>query len=569
MIRRAVWFPALALVAVLALVAAPRIVRSQSLVAETVHNLSVSGPGEIRATSEERICIFCHAPHRATPQTPLWNHRDSRASYLVYESSTLDALVDQPTGASRMCLSCHDGTIALGELVSEPRAIEIDRLFLDPETGSLGTDLADDHPVSFVYDQDLATRDLELENPLAIPPPLHLDGEGRMQCTSCHDAHDDTLGNFLLVDPSAGALCFSCHRKRGWQLGAHATSAAGWDGTPPDPWPGAGELTVATAACRSCHVPHAAALPRSLVRHAPEEKVCLVCHGGHVAEADLRAEFTKPYRHPLELADRAHEPAEDPLTAARHVECTDCHDPHQATGEAAEAPAASGALKGARGIDEQGQPVAPVRFQYQVCFACHGDGSNTRQEIPRVAGEINTRLEFGRDAISSHPVIQINRVSDSSLRPPYTGASRIYCTDCHASDNADLGGSRGPHGSEHRGLLRRRYETEDLTPESPLAYDLCYGCHSRSVLLGGRQNGFELHPLHVRKVQTSCSICHDPHGIAGSVGDPSGNTHLINFDLRVVEPNKNGELRYEDKGFGSGACYLSCHGSDHDPKVYP
>ena len=109
---------------VLAFVAAPRIAVSQGLVAETVHNLSVSGPGEIRATSEERICIFCHAPHLATPQTPLWNHRDSRASYLVYESSTLDALVDQPTGASRMCLSCHDGTIALGELVSEPEEVE-------------------------------------------------------------------------------------------------------------------------------------------------------------------------------------------------------------------------------------------------------------------------------------------------------------------------------------------------------------------------------------------------------------------------------------------------------------
>ncbi len=564
--RGAVWLAAPAL----ALVVAPRIVLSQSLVAETVHNLSVSGPGEIRATSEERICIFCHAPHRATPQTPLWNHRDSRASYLVYQSKTLDALVDQPTGASRMCLSCHDGTIALGELVSEPQEVEINRLFLDPETGSLGTDLADDHPVSFVYDQDLAARDLELENPLAIPPPLHLDGDGQMQCTSCHDPHDDTLGNFLLVDPSAGALCLSCHRQSDWQLGAHATSAATWDGTPPDPWPGADGLTVATGACRSCHVPHGAALPRSLVRRAPEEQACLVCHGGHVAEVDLRAEFAKLYRHPLELAQGVHEPAEDPLTAARHVECTDCHDPHQASGKPAKAPAVGGALKGVRGIDEHGQPMASVHFQYQVCFACHGDGSDTDQEIPRAAGEINTRLEFARGAISSHPVVEVSReVNDRTLRSPFTEASRIYCTDCHASDDADLGGSRGPHGSKYRGLLRRRYETEDFTPESPLAYDLCYRCHSRSVLLGGTQSNFEPHSLHVQAEQTSCSICHDPHGIASGVGDPAGNTHLINFDLRAVAPSSDGQLRFEDRGFGSGACYLSCHGSDHNPKVYP
>ncbi len=556
--------------AVLALLGLPGIAVSQGLVAETVHNLSVSGPGEIRATSEERICIFCHAPHRATPQTPLWNHRDNRASYLVYTSSTLAALVDQPTGASRMCLSCHDGTIALGELVSEPQEIELNRRFLDSETGSLETDLADDHPVSFVYDQDLAAQDLELENPLAIPPPLQLDGEGQMQCTSCHDPHDDTLGSFLLVDPFAGALCLSCHRESDWQLGAHATSAASWDGTPPDPWPGADELTVATGACRSCHAPHAAGQPRSLVRRTPEEEACLVCHGGHVAKVNLQADFAKPYRHPLELAEGVHEPAEDLLTAARHVECTDCHDPHQANGKPAKAPAVSGALKGVRGIDEYGQRVAPISFQYQVCFACHGDGSNTDQEIPRAAGEINTRLEFARDAISSHPVIEPSReAGDLTLRPPYTGASRIYCTDCHASDDADVGGSGGPHGSEYRGLLRRRYETGDLTPESPLAYDLCYGCHSRSALLGRAAGGSKLHRLHVVKVQTSCSICHDPHGIAGSVGDPGGNTHLINFDIRVVEPSSSGQLRYEDRGLSGSACYLSCHGSDHDPKVYP
>ena len=34
------------------------------------HNLSVSGPGDIRATMESEICIFCHTPHRATAAQP-------------------------------------------------------------------------------------------------------------------------------------------------------------------------------------------------------------------------------------------------------------------------------------------------------------------------------------------------------------------------------------------------------------------------------------------------------------------------------------------------------------------
>ena len=36
-------------------------VSSQSIV-NTVHNLSVSGAGEIKAVSESEICIFCHTP---------------------------------------------------------------------------------------------------------------------------------------------------------------------------------------------------------------------------------------------------------------------------------------------------------------------------------------------------------------------------------------------------------------------------------------------------------------------------------------------------------------------------
>ncbi len=47
----------------------------------TKHNLSSSGPGPIRATDEDRICIFCHTPHNATPLSPLWNKELPDESY--------------------------------------------------------------------------------------------------------------------------------------------------------------------------------------------------------------------------------------------------------------------------------------------------------------------------------------------------------------------------------------------------------------------------------------------------------------------------------------------------------
>ena len=87
-------------------------------VASTKHNLSVTGTGNIKATSEQEICIFCHTPHNSAPQAPLWNRASSGSVYTPYNSSTIFSSPGQPTGASMLCLSCHDGTIALGSVLS-------------------------------------------------------------------------------------------------------------------------------------------------------------------------------------------------------------------------------------------------------------------------------------------------------------------------------------------------------------------------------------------------------------------------------------------------------------------
>ena len=88
------------------------------------HNLSISGPGAVKSVSEDRICIFCHTTKATgTSATYLWNRSASAQVYTPYGSTTLYATVGQPTGASKLCLSCHDGTIALGALGSEPAEI--------------------------------------------------------------------------------------------------------------------------------------------------------------------------------------------------------------------------------------------------------------------------------------------------------------------------------------------------------------------------------------------------------------------------------------------------------------
>ena len=133
-------------------------------VADTLHNLSVTGPGAIKSPTETQICIFCHSPHNANPDAPLWNHSLSAVTnYQMYWSSTMKAYpsagaAPQPDGVSKLCLSCHDGTIALGAVGSRPTPIAVTGGPTMPTTapGYLGTDLSGSHPISFVYDDALA-----------------------------------------------------------------------------------------------------------------------------------------------------------------------------------------------------------------------------------------------------------------------------------------------------------------------------------------------------------------------------------------------------------------------------
>ena len=139
-------------------------------VVNSKHDLSFKGPGLTRAVHESQICIFCHTPHNAAPQTPLWNRENPRTHYRIYESSTTDARIDQPSGPSKMCLSCHDGSMALGNVLSRPAThpIVMTARTIPPGTKDLTNDLSDDHPIGFRYDRALANADHQIRPPEII-----------------------------------------------------------------------------------------------------------------------------------------------------------------------------------------------------------------------------------------------------------------------------------------------------------------------------------------------------------------------------------------------------------------
>ncbi len=172
--------------------------------------------------ANNEICIVCHTPHNgtATANAPLWNRElSSVGSYTLYSSPTFDAAasVVDPVGASisnsRLCLSCHDGTVALENFGGTTTGTTV-------VTGSanIGTDISNDHPISFTYDAALATTDGGLYDPTTRPA---LSGTisstmlfaGQLECASCHDVHDNTNGSFLRMSNSGSALCLTCHNK--------------------------------------------------------------------------------------------------------------------------------------------------------------------------------------------------------------------------------------------------------------------------------------------------------------------------------------------------------------------
>ena len=172
-------------------------------IAGSPHDFSARGWG----TTE--VCIFCHAPHNTTGGTPLWNHKATAATFTLYSSTTLNATLAQPAGVSKLCLSCHDGTVAVDSYGTRTGATNV------AGTRLIGTDLSNDHPIGFAYTAALATADGGLVAPASASQvvagvPLY---GSQLECASCHDVHNNTLGSFLRMANTGSALCVKCHTK--------------------------------------------------------------------------------------------------------------------------------------------------------------------------------------------------------------------------------------------------------------------------------------------------------------------------------------------------------------------
>ena len=582
------------------------------------HNLGPGGTSPIKGARPD-ACAYCHAPHSGL-NVGLWNQKLTTKTYTTYTSKTETNLGTQPTlgRSTNHCLSCHDGTIAVGTTAAYGTVTTHGTM---AATDVFGGSMESSHPFSLVTplkdNIDLVASLAANGKTADTTGAIRLYG-GNVECLSCHDPHvqarDLLSQNFLVKDSANGQMCLACHdptRQIGgkvnpladWATSAHAVSTAKIS-----PTAGLGSYpTVAADACIGCHAPHNAGGGTQLLRGANEQD-CIGCHNGANVSpmpqyANVFAEYgTGKIGHPFPSSTNPHDTVENTLlNNNRHATCVDCHSGHgsETVGVFPAPPLVRVSQKNVAGISStDGTSVlAPAVNQYENCLRCHG--TSTGKQTQTVYGYFPVRAvsagdplneipQFTLSTASSHPVMHTRNspYPQLSLRDNMLDiygspkgramGTQILCTDCHNSDdNREFGGSgaNGPHGSKWQHILERRYEFStaptpgalitNLFPNPDLGvsgpYAMCGKCHdlANQVI---KNTTWNHHNDHIN-TGMSCSTCHTAHGMGAASGTISGE-RLVNFDLNVVAPLGGRAISYSR---ATNTCTLVCHQVAHNP----
>ena len=209
---------------------------------------------------QDRLCAFCHTPHHAYTSTdagpvgvaltasgyaPLWSHGVTTTAYQAYASTTFDVqggvsmAPDPLIGPSRLCMSCHDGTVAV-----------------DTYYGNTGTHFVSNGASTYFGNQPLIETNGVKTHPIGFDATAVANGGAQADshlwptmlpntyrgntgtttvtdrlfsgqyftCSTCHDVHNklnQTSGSikagthhyFLLGGQTNSALCITCHNQ--------------------------------------------------------------------------------------------------------------------------------------------------------------------------------------------------------------------------------------------------------------------------------------------------------------------------------------------------------------------
>ncbi|MFN3076635.1 MAG: cytochrome c3 family protein [Alphaproteobacteria bacterium] len=187
-------------------------------------------------------CIYCHVPSTVKGKTPSpsggeiqdWNRYFSTDAE-VYQSPTLRGKVKGLGAESLICLSCHDGSMAVDMVLTKPEnwnSNDESSMHMKLDSGGgldrctqchdgttahkmdavvIGKNLMDDHPVGVEYPSTFGNVDFhppssggKFQNGIKL-------FQGKVECATCHDVHNPDIVPFLRVERKS--LCITCHNK--------------------------------------------------------------------------------------------------------------------------------------------------------------------------------------------------------------------------------------------------------------------------------------------------------------------------------------------------------------------
>lgn len=193
------------------------------------------------AAASYTLCNFCHIAHKfstesaGAPGTLLWNHTLSSATYSTYSSNYMTATVNvidpnDINNPSALCLSCHDGTVAVNSNYAAVTGTGVAQLTVGAASGGAmvinPADVNKQHPINFAYTAALATTNGALKPPASLNsvdangeiPLFNVAGvQGTMQCATCHEPHQ-----------KAGILTRDFYTAAGTTSAAAATAGWSW-----------------------------------------------------------------------------------------------------------------------------------------------------------------------------------------------------------------------------------------------------------------------------------------------------------------------------------------------------
>lgn len=213
------------------------------------------------------LCTYCHTPHKAITTSLLWNHTLSTQTFSWDVPATTAGTTfatfkgDTYKGATAKCLSCHDGSVAVGDIAwfqEGPHTGAGALSTFKHDTGEFNIanattgSMAGNHPVAMPFPfnntantyngvsngANLQTAEWQTDpwNGGAGTNGTHIrlfndDGAGNItagpvaaktgiECSSCHDPHnkasvDDLFlrGKLTGTASTDGYLCLQCHNK--------------------------------------------------------------------------------------------------------------------------------------------------------------------------------------------------------------------------------------------------------------------------------------------------------------------------------------------------------------------